>query len=155
MNLNELPQTIQERIIPLTESGCWIWMGWVNDSGYGMIRRQKNNVKEHIRVHRYVYELLNEPIPKNMTIDHLCRVRLCVNPHHMEIVSPVENVMRGESRAAKAARRDTCAKGHPYTLLNFVARSDGYRGCRICTEVFYQQRNERRRKTPLRKEEAR
>lgn len=80
-------------------SGCWLWSGsrthpvW----GYGTV-----SVDGHMVVaHRAVYEVVVGPIPTGMDIDHLCRVRLCVNPAHLEPVTRLENNRR-KFAAAKA-----------------------------------------------------
>lgn len=65
---------------------CWIWRGG-QSLGYGIYRKAK--------AHRVIYELLREPIPDGMVLDHLCRVKLCVNPWHLEIVSDAINLQRG------------------------------------------------------------
>jgi DNA-binding transcriptional regulator YiaG len=72
---------------------CWIWQGSVNHAGYGRNSRGM--------AHRSYYAEANGPIPDGFTIDHLCRVRACVNPEHMEVVTHKENTRRGaEARAA-------------------------------------------------------
>ncbi len=63
-------------------------------------------------VHRYVYELLVGPIPDGFDIDHLCRVRNCVNPEHLEAVTHRENMLRGDTLAAANAAKTHCPKGH-------------------------------------------
>jgi hypothetical protein len=107
---------------------CWEWQGYINPSGYGYI-----GVHHRPRyTHRVAYELVVGPIPDGLVIDHLCRVRHCVNPSHMEPVTNRENLMRGESSSAIAARRDHCAKGHPYDERTWVSKQ-GKRHCRTCT----------------------
>src|SRR3990172_9099629 len=66
---------------PITETGCWIWLGAVDTCGYGMVR--DNSLRRNKRAHRVSYELLRGPIPAGLTIDHLCRVKCCVNPDHL------------------------------------------------------------------------
>lgn len=85
---------------------CWNWTG-AEQKGYGKVRRNKKT----LRVHRYAYEMLIEPLPEDMTVDHLCRNTLCVNPDHMEIVTNEENLRRShvhrtsyDMTAAHAAR---------------------------------------------------
>lgn len=73
---------------------CWIWQGahTGNNSrpGYGYIRVGKRTVY----MHRYFYEEKYGEIPSNLEIDHLCRQTLCVNPEHVEPVTPAENNRR-------------------------------------------------------------
>lgn len=88
-----LPTRIEDNIHRIPETGCWIWMGELNRNGYGRIsfggaRRM---------VHRIVYILLVKSIPDGLHLDHLCRVRCCCNPAHMEPVTPRENTLRGEA----------------------------------------------------------
>lgn len=83
---------------------CWIWSG-SRVNGYGKICR---GGKKH-RLHRLVYELFAGPIPDGLELDHLCRRRACCNPAHLEPVTRLENVRRGEKPA-----RTICPKGHVY-----------------------------------------
>jgi hypothetical protein len=78
-------------------NGCWIWSGGLKLNGYGYLRVGK---KGHL-AHRWVYEELVGPIPNGLTIDHLCRVKACVNPDHLEPVTNAENIRRAvEARRA-------------------------------------------------------
>lgn len=109
--------------------GCWLWTGSKSTHGYGLFRRGEQT----IQAHRAVYELLVGPIPDGLDLDHLCRVRLCVNPAHLEPVTRQENVLR-----SLPFRRDTrtafCAAGHPRTPENVYLRRDrpSGRNCRPC-----------------------
>lgn len=70
---------------------CWVWTAKsVNVRGYGAFKLGGT----HVQAHRYAYELLAEAIPEGLTIDHLCRNVLCVNPAHMEVVTKAENLRR-------------------------------------------------------------
>ena len=69
------------------ETPCWIWLGCITKSGYGTM----NNVY----VHRFNFEAKYGPIPTGLQLDHKCRVRCCVNPAHLEIVTTRENTRRG------------------------------------------------------------
>lgn len=79
---------------------CWMWNGAKNERGYGLVFRSGRAV----RVHRYIYEAFNGPIPAGLQLDHLCRQRLCVRPRHLEPVTNRVNVLRGMSPAAIAWR---------------------------------------------------
>jgi hypothetical protein len=81
------------------ETDCWLWQKPLIKSGYGRLYvNGRNNL-----VHRVAYEEWIGPIPTGMTIDHLCGVRHCINPAHMELVSLEENGKRG----SLASRRGT------------------------------------------------
>ena len=84
------------------------------------------------RLHRAIYEKFVGPIPDGLTIDHLCRNRLCVNPAHLEPVTLAANVLRGESLPAKNARKTHCPKGHPYDETNTHITKQGWRICKAC-----------------------
>lgn len=72
------------------EGGCWIWKNSPAGNGYGRI--SVNNTLQY--AHRVSYELHIGPIPDGLTIDHLCRVQMCVNPAHLEPVTLAENTRR-------------------------------------------------------------
>lgn len=84
-----------------SETGCWIWLLSKSRLGYGQYWCNKKNV----RAHRFSYELARGPIHPGMVVDHLCRVKHCVNPSHMEIVTNQENLLRGK-------RVKSCVHGH-------------------------------------------
>ena len=88
-----------------------------------------------VLAHRFMYEYLIGPIPDGMTIDHLCRVRKCVNPMHMEVVTQKENMLRGNTLQAKNKNKTHCVRGHEFTPDNTLVyrRNNGYmRICRKC-----------------------
>lgn len=108
----------------VTVDGCWEWEGRVNEKGYAMYDVPGRAVKAH----RYTYELLVGPIPEGLELDHLCRVRACVNPAHLEPVTHQENMRRGAH-----ALKTHCPHGHTYTGENLRVRShDNGRSCRTC-----------------------
>jgi hypothetical protein len=115
--MTSLPSRIEQQIERLTECGCWVWMGYT-ENGYA---RSTNGF-----VHREVYSLLVGPIPDGLVLDHLCRVRCCLNPDHLEPVTFLENVRRGER-----AQKKFCKRGHSLADARIDAKT-GNRSCREC-----------------------
>ncbi|HEV8574747.1 MAG TPA: HNH endonuclease signature motif containing protein [Dehalococcoidia bacterium] len=117
-----------EFAIPEPNSGCWLFIGGDNTyNGYGRLRI---NGKRY-RAHRLSYELHVGPIPDGLVPDHTCRVRICINPAHIEIVTSVVNVMRGEGPAALNARKTKCVRGHALPPTTGAPRE-----CRECRKSY-------------------
>ena len=127
-----LPERIERKIERVTESGCWIWMGYINESGYGHVKIKERTLKAH----RAVYAMMAGSIPHGLTLDHLCRVRCCVNPSHREPVTIRDNLFRGETPAARNASVERCKQGHAFTTRNTYFYS-GHRYCRECNRVSH------------------
>lgn len=125
----------------VAESGCWLWGGGLT---YGYGRFTLNGRRTH--AHRASYELHVGPIPVGLTLDHLCRVRNCVNPAHLEPVTNGENVLRGVSVPASNARKTHCKYGHEFTPENtrpVPLKSGGFgRYCRACAREREQRRRD-------------
>ena len=114
---------------PEPNSGCWLWVGAMAD-GYGVI--QRGGMQGKVLAHRYSYEMFREPIPMDFQIDHRCRMRSCVNPNHLEVVTARENFLRGIHRSAQIHRTGLCLRGHPLTEDNLHINTRGKRQCRTC-----------------------
>lgn len=71
-----------------SESGCWLWKGKPNSSGYGRISFHGTEVYAH----RLSFETFVGPIPDGMLIDHKCHVKTCINPSHLRVVTMKENL---------------------------------------------------------------
>lgn len=113
----------------IADSGCWEWVGVRHKFGYGQLW----DGRRLGCAHRIAYELFVGPIPAGLQIDHLCRNRCCINPAHLEAVTPMENFKRGFSPTAIVCRTGICVKGHPLDDRNtYTNPNTGKRYCRTC-----------------------
>jgi len=107
---------------------CWLFTASLSPRGYG---RFAINGRPRF-AHRIAYELLIGPIPHGLILDHLCRIRACVNPAHLEPVTNRENLLRGVGLTATNAAKTHCPKGHEYTPQNTWTSAKNQRHCRTC-----------------------
>lgn len=82
------------------QTGCWIWLGTRNRGGYGIAHKTGRSNR---LAHRVMYERLRGPIPKGLEAHHRCGVRPCVNPDHIEWLTPREHGRRHGRRPRAAA----------------------------------------------------
>ena len=146
MTVASLPKQVADRIEIDAKSGCWIWTGAKRggsprEGHYGGL----SVGGKQMYAHRYVYELLVGPIPHGLVVDHLCRVRRCVNPAHIEPVTERENLIRGNGVSGINSRRTHCAQGHEFTPENTHIDPRGHRRCRTCNRVYLARWHARRR----------
>ncbi len=100
MGCPSLAVRFRDKVLAESPHECWLWTGFISNSGYGRIGTYGEPMKVGY-AHRVSWELLRGPIPEGFEVDHLCRNRWCVNPDHLEPVPPEENIRR-----AFAWRRD-------------------------------------------------
>ncbi len=126
MNVTDLPERIAKKIAVDATTGCWDWTAALNSHGYGEVYWLGSPRGSH----RIVYSLLVGPVPVGLDLDHLCRVRHCVNPEHLEPVTRQENLLRGARCCITH-----CPQGHEYTPENTRRDRDGRRRCRECNRI--------------------
>lgn len=122
---------------------CWLWVGAKRPDGYGQIGIGFGRVLAH----RLAYTLANGLIPDGLQIDHLCRKPPCVNPEHLEAVTPKVNTARGISVSTFNRLKTHCPQGHPYDGDNLVFMK-GSRCCRLCLREHYTRSNRKRGMKP-------
>ncbi|MGW4467511.1 HNH endonuclease signature motif containing protein [Micromonospora sp. NPDC004704] len=112
-------------------TACWIWGGQADRHGYGRFGKGGK------LAHRRAYELAIGPIPAGLVIDHLCEVRLCVNPSHLKATTQRENILRSVRTMPNInAAKTRCKRGHPYDEVNTYRKPGGGRDCRACTQIY-------------------
>lgn len=128
--------------VRVDERGCWIWSGHISREGYGRYGERY--------AHRVMYERHKGPIPDGTEIDHLCRVRSCCNPDHLEAVPHRVNSIRGtvgQWMKEWAATITHCPQGHEYTPANLRPNKAGKKSCRECHRITQFHRNRVKRAT--------
>ncbi len=121
--------------------GCWLWTASVGNHGYGLFQVAAGRVGFRALAHQVSYWLAFGPLDNSLEIDHLCKVRRCVNPGHLEQVTGAENRRRSDGPAAVNARKTHCPRGHEYTPENtYIQPSNGSRICRTCREDVFKPR---------------
>jgi hypothetical protein len=138
---------MQKRIdFESSPKNCWLWVGCKTHDGYP-IWGTTNNKK--IYAHRFIYEQEVGPIPINHTLDHVCRVRNCVNPAHMDPCTLQENISRGNYNWA--GKLTHCKKGHKFTPENTYfsptkgRTKKGGRVCKTCAKLVTQAYKQRKK----------
>lgn len=120
------------------QTGCWEWQGYVKPAGYPFFSVKKKT----IQAHRWAYEYFKKDTIGPLTIDHLCRVKHCVNPDHLEKVTIQENLNR---RLVKQC----CPHGHDMKTFGVVyeRKQKGkkilQRVCKICSRRHQKEFRER------------
>lgn len=110
--------------VQLDDNGCWTWTASLFPSGYGSYGSDLRGT----RAHRVAYIALVGPVLDGLVLDHLCRVRHCVNPAHLEAVTIAENSARGDVPWVRRMRSGYCDRGHERTPENLNSRGE----CRLC-----------------------
>lgn len=114
-------------------TGCWEWQGYIGANGYGYFRHPETSW-----AHRASWLLHRGPIPEGCEIDHLCRNRRCVNPTHLDPVTPSINQQRAKPWT-------TCPTWHPETAPRWADRADGRTVCLECKRAAELDRRARRK----------
>ncbi|MET9055269.1 HNH endonuclease signature motif containing protein [Streptomyces bacillaris] len=126
----EVPRHIRRNIAP-GDNGCWLWTRSKSRDGYGWASLNDRTYQAH----RLLYVLVKGQPPEGLVLDHLCRIRHCVNPDHLEPVTPRQNLERGVTTTSATH----CKQGHPLSPFR------GQRRCLICHAAYVEGRREHMR----------
>ena len=126
------PRAVEERFFAATipSGDCWEFQR-LDHAGYGRFWINGRSV----RAHRWCFEFMVGEIPPGLFLDHLCRNRSCVNPDHLEPVTPRINTLRGETVPAANLWKTHCWRGHPLSGDNLRRDPRGRRRCRACHRI--------------------
>ena len=145
-----------DRVDKIELTGCWLWDGHIAKNLYGTWSYSEGGKTKTVYAHRAAWLLLKGPVPRRLVLDHQCRVRFCVNPDHLRLVTQKRNLARsksGEAGAAFQRNKTHCPSSHPYAGSNLYIRADGSRHCRACQRIrsaAYKAKKRRERAPQLR-----
>jgi len=98
---------IPARVSSKVDTDCWIWNGTFTRKGYG----RKGSGAKYKSMHQWQWEEKFGPVPDGLVLDHLCGVRICCNPDHLEAITNEENIRRGRA-GRNNPYRERCKRGH-------------------------------------------
>jgi hypothetical protein len=127
-----VPMSEEQRFWSKVEKSesCWTWTASQTRGGYGQFYKDGGIP---ILAHRWSYQSVNGPIPDGLVMDHLCRVRNCVRPDHLEATTQRINILRGNGLAAQQAEQTHCKRGHSLEDAHILSRNR--RDCRKCRKM--------------------
>lgn len=137
--MTDLIDLYPRHVFPEPNTGCFLCTLNNNQDGYARLKLGGHT----IGAHRIAYELRFGSVAPGLEIDHLCRQPCCVNPDHMELVSPSDNKRR-RWRDFRKANGGKCPHGHDLSGDNLYLRQTGQHSCRECARASRLKYNTRR-----------
>lgn len=136
-----MTERLAKHSVPEPNSGCVLWLGAVNNHGYGVLGRTGRNRFAH----RVAWRLANGPIPDGSHVCHKCDVPSCIKPSHLFIGSAKHNIADCVAKGRHFwAAKTHCPHGHEYTPENTVVRkraSGTFRRCLACLRGAWARRS--------------
>lgn len=127
-------QRFWAKVAPPNADGCMLWLAALRDDGYASFYQLSGRRRMH-RAHRVAYFLAFGEVPPGLQVDHICWVRHCMAPPHLEAVTQQENIRRGNAGLHQRLKTH-CPQGHEYTEANTRLRRDrNQRTCIICVRA--------------------
>ena len=135
-------ETLFDKCIPVTESGCWLWTGAWSKQGYGNLW----DGEKYTQAHRSMLILCSGKESTNLHVLHKCDTPACCNPDHLFFGTYQDNhsdmVAKGRSKCGDINRKRThCKNGHPLQQLTWSKQ----RGCVVCINKLQAERARKRR----------
>jgi hypothetical protein len=139
-------ERLEEKYVPEPMSGCWIWLGAIHSSGYGLVQRNKRN----IQAHRESWRVFRGSFDESLKVLHKCDNRTCINPNHLFLGTQQDNIadMIAKGRFARSTwtallaktardKREAthCKRGHIRSVENLSVDRHGFRHCKECAKV--------------------
>jgi HNH endonuclease len=119
-----------KHVFPEPNTGCWLWGGMWNQDGYAVF----SDGNKKVSAHRKAYKKFKGLIPNDLEIDHKCRVRCCVNPDHLRLLTHTDNTALSihSKETHRNGRKTFCPRGHLFDEANTFFEKNGARKCRTC-----------------------
>lgn len=116
------------------DDGCWISRYSAGSHGYSQIGWKDGGKRHMVLGHRATWVQSNGQVPLGMTLDHMCKMRKCVNPAHLRLLPNYENARRTMGRDWPMGY---CPNGHPNSELIDTSRGGNatMRTCGICLKA--------------------
>lgn len=122
--------------ITVNENECWVWnkaKSGAKRGGYGCFVAEGKTTATRI----FAYEFFIGKVPEGLELDHLCRNRACCNPWHLEPVTHLENIQRGNT-GQHMLLKTHCVQGHELIEANIYwykdKKGNKHRHCKMCRE---------------------
>ena len=128
--LLRLRDRVERLSVPEPNSGCWIWIGGTTggDFEYGKMTITTDGQRRGEVASRVSFRAYVGPIPDGFQVDHKCETALCVNPRHLQLLIPRDNLIKRAWHKQRVENR-LCLRGHE---LDRVNEKSGKRYCSTC-----------------------